>query len=263
MCKTTSSRNNNDGNNKKYDCDPDFLLEEQLHEQYAINNNSNLSSVIVLLASMIAVFSGFAYMFVNSTVEFSNKPNWALYDKCSQTYYFDAFIFTAIACLIVIHIMIMICIYQGYQQRYEQFITYAIRNKYIKEYWEKTGNDKRSIVFPKDYHPFPKEGNNNCSCPLFISNKYKDPIQGLFGEFVKIFCYLEWIIMGGVFIKILSNACKKCGGDCHCLGIIEISILVIAFILLRFSLFKYISERYEKYKRRCDEYKHLNPTNNK
>ena len=260
MCKTKSSSNNNE----ECVCCPNFELEKQMHEQYAINNNNNLSSVIVLLASMIAVFSGFAYMFVSSTIEFSNKQNWALYDECSQTYYLDAFIFTVIACLIVAHIMIIICVYQGYQQRYEQFITYAIRNKYISDYMEKTGKNggESTKIFPNDYHPFPKNI-NNCSCFFLINNKYTEPIQGLFGEFVNIFLCLEYIVLGGVFVKILANVCLLRGEDCRCSGVIEIFILIIVFFVLYFNLFKYISRRYEKYEKRCEEYKHLNPINNK
>ena len=48
----------------------DFV--KQLHEQYAINNNAHLSSVISLMVAMLAVFYGFGYMFVYSSIYFSS-----------------------------------------------------------------------------------------------------------------------------------------------------------------------------------------------
>lgn len=97
-------------------------MELQLHEQYAINNNSNLNSVVTLLAAMIVVFGGYAYMFIHTTIDFSvidNCYGWILYDNDKDLYSLDVFVFTTIASYIVLHIMRRICIYQGYAQRYE------------------------------------------------------------------------------------------------------------------------------------------------
>lgn len=45
-------------------------LEKQLHEQYAINNNANLGSIIVLLTALIAVFGAYGYIYLHSKFVF-------------------------------------------------------------------------------------------------------------------------------------------------------------------------------------------------
>ena len=48
-----------------------FELEKQLHEQYAINNNSNLGSIIAILTTLVSVIGVYGYIFVHSTLDFA------------------------------------------------------------------------------------------------------------------------------------------------------------------------------------------------
>lgn len=158
------------------------LLLSQLHEQYASNNNANLSSFVTLLVSMVGVFGIFAYVFVRSSLKFSNDFQ-SLYDSGSELYTMDVLILSAMVSIIVLGIIKYICLYQGFHQRYEQFITYAIREKYFgKE------NCEKSDIFPEGYTPFGKQG--------------LDIAQGLFGEFAKISDLLLCIILFAVELKI-------------------------------------------------------------
>ena len=40
-------------------------LELQLHEQYAINNNANLSSIVTLICTILVIFGSYGYVFVH------------------------------------------------------------------------------------------------------------------------------------------------------------------------------------------------------
>lgn len=253
-------------------------MELQLHEQYAINNNSNLSSVVVLLAAMIAVFGGYAYLFIHSSVGFSStEEGWCLYDKGAELYSLDAFVIAAIATSIVLHIMRRICIYQGYAQRYEQFITFAIRHKYFSSLFiqksNKGGEDKEKTqeevtgVFPRGYHPFEKDKGREVNCTSFVSlfrfdNDYVIPIQGLFGEFVKIFSCLQWVIIIGLFIKVALNIIQYYHNGYSIPGIIEISCTLLILIFLYACFCCDLEEKYQRYKSLENEYKCINPNNN-
>lgn len=252
-------------------------MELQLHEQYAINNNSNLNSVVTLLAAMIAVFGGYAYMFIHTTIDFSEiNRAWNLYDNDKDLYSLDVFIFTTIASYIVLHIMRRICIYQGYAQRYEQFITYAIRSKYFNkllitdkdkdEENKAEEKDKQKMgIFPKEYHPFGKDKMEETECFHLINLLKSDkdchirPIQGLFGEFVKIFGCLQVILIIGVVIKLSINIVAYHSNSCSCEGIVESVVLFIICCILCLRNRKYLCEKYKKYQEREEEYKSIKP----
>ena len=254
-------------------------IESQLHEQYAINNNSNLNSVVVLLAAMIAVFWGYAYMFIHSSVEFSCiAQGWCLFNNCTGLYSLDAFLLSALASCIVLHIMRRICIYQGYAQRYEQFITFAIRHKYFAKLFyhrakevaktEEIGKQEMGI-FPKWYHPFNKDNSDkraekSCACfanPLKCKHNFIQPIQGLFGEFVKVFCLLQIILILGVVVKILMNVLTHHTNGYSIIGIVEIIILFISIVILSLYDRFYLCKKHCKYKDLEREYQSINPNN--
>ena len=179
------------------------LLLSQLHEQYASNNNANLSSFVTLLVSMVGVFGIFAYVFVRSSLKFSNDFQ-SLYDSGSELYTMDVLILSAMVSIIVLGIIKYICLYQGFHQRYEQFITYAIREKYFgKE------NCEKSDIFPEGYTPFGKQG--------------LDIAQGLFGEFAKISDLLFSVILLAVFLKLL---CSLDVGNCQFWMLLWILVLI-------------------------------------
>lgn len=117
-------------------------MELQLHEQYAINNNANLSSVITLLAALFAVFCAYGWVYVNKV--------------CLLAHVFAAVCF-------VLSLMYCICLCVGVGQRRDQFIIDAIRKKYnsdkIKKCRSKDGVIYASLengLFPMGYTPFAK-----------------------------------------------------------------------------------------------------------
>ena len=211
-------------------------LERQLHEQYAINNNSNLSSIVTLFVALIAVFGGYGYIFIHSSLFFNFEE---IYDGTNGQYSLDALIFAAMAVFTVVYFMESMCLYQGYHQRYEQFITYAIRCKYYKDNPECI----RPKLYPSNYNPFNKKG--------------KDIPQGLFGEFLCYFCCLKILLIASLIIKLVYSIIVAGFNLCRisCIGIFEIILLIIIILGCEFLICRNNCKLEQKYNNLEEEFK--------
>lgn len=154
-------------------------LELQPHEQYATNNNAYLGSIVVLLTALLAVFAGYGYVFLRTSLTATTDFG----VMCGgDAFTLDALLLTILAVVGVIAVCYVICAYQGCAQRKEQFIINAIRQKY---YGEDINGPFR--LFRQDYSPWGKEGHQ-----IF---------QGLYGLFMKM-CYV------GAAAVLLATAAK-------------------------------------------------------
>lgn len=215
-----------------------FELEKQLHEQYAINNNSNLGSIIAILTTLVSVIGVYGYIFVHSTLDFAKDwGNFLHYHNDSKLFALDVLFFSAIASHFILVLLYFLSAYLGTNQRKEQFITFAIRDQYYKENYENYTN-----IFPKNYHPFNKDKSNF--------------IQGLYGEICRALKILFCLISLATLCKLISHFLKYCKeGNSICFTNISMMVFIISFILSR-VFFCYIrSNFYKDYNRRQDEYK--------
>lgn len=155
-------------------------LELQLHEQYAINNNANVSSFIAMIGALIIAFTGYGYVLYQ----------YLMGDVCcckmadAETMVHIA----TIAVLVVIFILYIVAIEVGASQRSNQFVIHAIRMKayeYQKEELEK--------IYPKGYSP---EGKN-----------YFDFVQGIYNTLSWMFLGIYAIIAMLSFGVIAQNCC--------------------------------------------------------
>lgn len=200
----------------------------QLHEQYAINNNSNLSSVVSLVVGLLVAFTGYGYVFLHTENRFF-EGNQFMTMVCDSVGY-EMLIVTTVVALAVVLLIFHICLHQGNAQRLEQFIIYAIRDEF--------GFHADNYPLPKEYHPYNKKG--------FPSMEY---VQGLFGELTKVsmLAAVMLILLTAMKLFICSLAC------CVILG-----FLLFVFIII----FVYDQNHYyNRYKKRQDDYDHLNPKN--
>lgn len=109
-------------------------LEKQLHEQYAVNNNSKISSMIAILTAVMIAFTAYGYV---------------LYNPC-LTSKIDMLLCASNAVIGVIALLYIIATYLGTDQRKEQFVSFAIRiNNYEKD-------TDYNLIYPKTYNPFNK-----------------------------------------------------------------------------------------------------------
>ena len=122
----------------------------QLHEQYAINNNANLGSMVTLLAALIAIIGGYGYVFLH--LDIANTSN-VQFLCLHPDFSFVSLILIATATMVVLVILKYICMYQGFAQRKEQFIIYAIRYKYELSISKANANER---IFPINMPPFIK-----------------------------------------------------------------------------------------------------------
>lgn len=226
-----------------------FELAKQLHEQYAINNNSNLSSVVTLFVALIAVFGGYGYIFIHSSLNFNFEE---MYNKCTESYTMDALVLAAMASFIVIAFMKHICLYQGYHQRFEQFITYSIRSNY-----HMIDDNFEYKIFPDDYSPF----KDIVRLKQDLSHGQHGLAQGLFGEFLKFFFWMQISIIVSLLFKLGYNLYKG-----HCCsypksvdGIIVIICLSLVLIISYVLNCVYENKLKRRYVKLLNEYKDICP----
>lgn len=204
-------------------------MELQLHEQYAQNNNANLGSIITLIVTLLAVFYGYGYVYLNSSLTFSDDFGQFL-DK-NDNYTLDALLFTAMAVYVVLGIIYYICYGQGLRQRMEQFVTFAIRTKYYRklqraekprqasqDFPESLMDDSYGDIFPSGYHPFKKCGTMCCSqCILSktqpktssVCKKDSELAQGLFGDLLPVIKSLAVLLALSIAVKLGACAVYK------------------------------------------------------
>jgi len=198
-------------------------IELQLHEQYAINNNSNLSSIIALIVAVLAVFGAWGYVYIHSTLDFAKDMGSLVIDNGRYT--IDVLLIATIVTFVVIFIIKYFCLYQGVNQRMEQFIIHAIRRKYYKK------EINKDDIYPSNYTPFGKSG--------------LEIVQGLYGEIIKILFVLEIFIIFALIFKVFA-------GSPH---LIYIILLVVTILVCWFSFHYCFFQKEKKYNKQSEEFK--------
>lgn len=208
---------------------------EQLHEQYAVNNNASLNSIVMLITAFIASFGGYGYVFLHSSAEYDFVM------LINNGYYsIDAVFLTSMALIFVMTIIKSICAYQGIAQRREQFIIYKIRQA-----MSECKSCKLQNILPKNYTPFGKTK--------------VDVVQGLYGEFIGIMDKSIILIIASLLIKIFQNVNKHCcSGSFSYHAVFLILVFIIFLILICCCYENYFDKQYERYRERESEYKSAN-----
>jgi len=136
----------------------------------------------------------------------------------------------------------VICIYQGCHQRCEQFIIYAIREKY--------GLHDDGTILPKNYSPFGKAPEKELCilAPFGLKKGTGDLIQGLYGEIVAIISIVQYIIMAMTLVKLVLASAPCC---CY----IATMLLSLAFMTW---VAHYACRRTAKYEERMKGYNEYN-----
>lgn len=206
-------------------------LELQLHEQYAINNNATLSSMLTLFVTMLAVLAGYGYVFINSQGEC--EPGFCM--KVGDLYTIHALLLTTLASTLVLAAIAYICIETGYKGRMEQFITYAIRKKYYR-------TEELLETFPKGYTPFKNEGS------------WIRPIQSPYDTFFRITIIAAIVINVATIARVLCSACNC--GCFSCTAAILVFLLLLSLLVCSIVVIYHLGHCYCKYQNRAKEYEH-------
>lgn len=240
-------------------------MELQLHQQYAENNNANLGSIITLIVTLLAVFYGYGYVYLHSTLEFSDGFDFLCECECKH-FTLDALLFTASAVYVVLGIIYYICFSQGLHQRMEQFITFAIRAKYYKKsktdvapdgdgFPESLMDPSYHEIFPKGYNPFKKCW--GCSGCYRCHNHWCEELaQGLFGDLLPIIRSVAVLVTASLVFKLCANLYhfRCCCYEASCTGVIALVFLLavcgLVWVTLRLQKMRLVS----KYIKRAEEY---------
>lgn len=113
-------------------------IEKQLHEQYAINANNNVTTMVSIAAVLLSVVGSYGYVFIHTEgLGLCNNPEFTQ----------SGLIVTASVALLTLSALFCISGYLGTNQRLEQFIIHRIRCKCY---------DGSESIFPSKYNPFGK-----------------------------------------------------------------------------------------------------------
>ncbi len=211
----------------------------QLHEQYAVNNNSGLSSIVSLIVGMFVAIGFYGYAYVYCTNEFDTRFCYSC--CCSCSFSLTQLSIIAILSLLVLAIIIHICIYQGTDQRLEQFIIHQIRKKYGI-----VDQNEISEILPSSYKPSGKRG-------LRI-------VQGLYGEIVKISAALELFIIVSLLVRytIYFVPCFECLFSKEC---VIVAFVIFWFVYLASRSIYFLYKRENLYLKREEEYRQKESAN--
>lgn len=194
-----------------------FELEKQLHEQYAINNNSNAGILVTLIGALLVSISGYGYVLYQYFM-----------GECKNVAVLEL---VALAVIAVMTLLYCICVHFGAGQRMEQFITYAIREVYYDkmELSKNNSNEchhKRKDIFPNSYTPFGKN--------------YMDFVQGIYNIWTKV----------AIFTIISISSCNlaiRFSTEKYPVILMACLCSVVGCVLFRFY-------KFQKYKDRIKDY---------
>lgn len=224
-------------------------LEKQLHEQYVINNNSKLGSLVTFLTALVGIFACYGYVFTFSgyvprPVQEDYAPGLLGFVGAGFKYkcfHIDLFLLTAGATFFIISVLHNISLYLGVDQRKEQFLIFAIRLKAYTNNKTEEEKDEYRKTFPKQHCPMNKSGVYNIA-------------QGLHGKFCIIFIIMYIIILIMTLFKVLYYYHQY---DPNFNDVNQAAVIIASIAL--FGSFSYMRESYHKakkeYENRVKEYK--------
>ena len=196
-----------------YPEDPKTQIEMQLHEQYAINSNAILGSMLTLFVALLAVIGTYGYVFLRT--ESFQCVSCAEFTLADLRY-------TATASIFVLAIIAWLSITAGYRQRKEQFITDAIR----KQYYTKEEFNK---IYPQGYEP--------------INKKWLiKPMTFPYGTFFWISVFTSVTIILSLFLKSKPGIYEEKAGKV----LITSIIIVVFFIGVKLFLAHRMYKKYER-----------------
>jgi len=197
------------------------ILENQLHQQFAENDNKRIGTFTTFLGSIIALFGYYGYVFANIKIDTNSDTN-----ICKTLNFgIQEFLLISFVTIGILFFLSILTLNLGYSFRRDHFIINNIRVKRYKE----SKKDMKEI-FGSIYSPFGK-----CCC---------DFLPDFYNLFYWLF-FISEIFLGIITIKkviciIISN--------CNCKDIIYFILFLASFIL--FFLFTIIARccYFKKYK---------------
>ncbi len=176
-----------------------------------------MGAIVSLLVSMFAAIGAYGYVWTHcESVQCMTRDN--------DFFQLPDLIFAAVGASFILLVMSYICMYQGTSQRLEQFITYKIRDKY-----------RIQVFFPEGYDPYCKKGLN--------------VVQGLYGEFVKIFFFVMLVVAASFCLKLYELQ----GMQCDIYSLLKVVIGVFVYLILDIL---FLFENIRRYQKRCQSCPH-------
>ena len=104
-----------------------FELEKQLHEQYAINNNSKVSSFVSFIVALFALFGFYGYIFAHSGNLFSPDMSGRFYNN--GEYSLEIFFLVASVVSLILFFLLKLSLSLSITQRSDQIVIAKLLQK--------------------------------------------------------------------------------------------------------------------------------------
>jgi len=207
----------------------EYELEDQLHEQYAVNDNSRNSVFISFIVGIIALFGFYGFVYVNTYKrEISSE-----YRYESWNFNINIFLLMSFVTIGILFFLAILAIYLGYSLRRDQFIIYNIRKKRYKGVTEKETKVRMKEIFGGIYSPY----NKDCS----------DYLPNFYNLFYWLFFKSEIFIFVTAILKICDLKNTQCPFY-NCKDIVYIIFIMLFHIIFIILTPKFRRCYYKKYK---------------
>lgn len=194
-------------------------IELQLHEQYAVNNNANVNSIITFIVGIVAVLGAYGSVFINI-----------------GKYNYEDLAFVSVGCLFVLGVISFVCIEVGARQRSEQFIIHAIRHNAYDSNPLFIDDDNKGIFIP-GYHPFGK--------------RILKFVQGIFNTF--------WIVSSIIALLIASHfrfiSPDVCLKRWVFVSFVIYCIIILSYLWCKFTKYYKLQKKFDFYNPTSDNEK--------
>jgi len=199
----------------------EITLEDQLHQQFAENDNNRSSVFVSFITGIIALFGFYGFVFVNT-----NKPKYWNFD-------IQEFLLMSFVTIGILFFLAILALYLGYSLRRDHFIVHNIRRKRYEEKTKEETEIKMQEVFGKIYSPAGKK------CCDFLP------------DFYNLFYWLFFASEIFIFITTILKINEIINAEipfCICKNMLFIFIILLFHIIFIYLTLKFRKCYYKKYR---------------
>jgi len=208
-------------------------LEDQLHQQYAENDNNRSNIFITFIVGIIALFGFYGYVFVNTNGR----------EDCKFT--LQVYLLMSFVTIGILFFLSLLSLFYGYALRRDQLIVYNIRRK-------RYNNEERMKgIFGELYNPFDKGfiGFLPDFYNLFYFLFFFSEIFILITTIIKIETYIRINNIEQIYERI------KDGMSFDEINCYKNTIIILQILLILLTIIFRVCYFYCKYKQKSDKVK--------
>jgi len=185
-------------------------MQLQLHEQYAINNNAHIGSLVAFIGAVVTIFIGYGIVYHSTPSSCCCNCSHVIHSAISSIYSISELYWITIVAVGLLCFLACLCVVIGYGQRRDQIVIQKFRK--------------------------------DVGLQLYADATNKCLYNYLIGYYMA-FWWLFWLFEILLFVAILDKTCP-----CHINGYFRFITIISALILLPWIVLLYHYHKYKKIK---------------